>query len=308
MSLLSVRTLGRPVMKIRKNLGFTLVELLVVIAIIGILIGMLLPAVQQVREAARRIDCSNKSRQLGLAVINYESAHREFPPGWMVNDQSSLSGWSWAAIVLPFLEQENLADQIDFEQPVENNTNVITEVLPIFLCPSDPDADILTLDGNVTVVGSGGGSGTTTLAQSPGSVSLAVARSNYSGVFGTLEVNEDPERGNGTFFADSQIGFRQIRDGSSNTMMIGERRNDLGAVTWTGAISGVAEPFARIVGATDLTPNASEERFETFRSYHPGGINVTLADGSTQFISDNIDEVTFRGYASIAGGEVVSLN
>jgi len=90
--------------------------------------------------------------------------------------------------------------------------------------------------------------------------------------------------------------------------MIGERRNDLGAVTWVGAISGVAEPFARIVGAADLTPNAREERFETFRSYHPGGINVTLADGSTQFISDNIDEVTFRGLASIAGGEVVSLN
>lgn len=296
-------------MKIQKNLGFTLVELLVVIAIIGILVGMLLPAVQQVREAARRIDCSNKSRQLGLAVISYESAHREFPPGWNVNDESSLSGWSWAAIVLPFLEQENLADQIDFGQPVEDNTNVITQVLPIFLCTSDPDADILTLGGSVTVVGSGGGSGTTTnIAQSPGSAPLAVARSNYSGVFGTLEVNEDPEEGNGTFFANSQIGFRQIRDGSSNTMMIGERRNDLGAVTWVGAISGVAEPFARIVGAADLTPNAREERFETFRSYHPGGINVTLADGSTQFISDNIDEVTFRGLASIAGGEVVSLN
>jgi len=125
-------------MKIQKNLGFTLVELLVVIAIIGILVGMLLPAVQQVREAARRIDCSNKSRQLGLAVISYESAHREFPPGWNVNDESSLSGWSWAAIVLPFLEQENLADQIDFGQPVEDNTNVITQVLPIFLCTSDP--------------------------------------------------------------------------------------------------------------------------------------------------------------------------
>ena len=293
--------------KSRKSSGFTLVELLVVIAIIGILVGMLLPAVQQVREAARRIQCANQCRQIGLAVINYESAHREFPPGWMVNDQSSLSGWSWAAIVLPFLEQENLSDQIDFGLPVENNTVVINEVLPVFLCPSDPATDIVTLESNVTVVGSGGGSGTTTATQSSGS-SQSVARSNYSGVFGTLETNEDPERGNGTFFADSQIGFRQIRDGSSNTMMIGERRNDFGGVTWVGAISGVPEPFARIVGAADVTPNSNDDRFEAFRSYHPGGINVTLADGSTQFISDNIDEITFRGYASIAGGEVVSLN
>ena len=294
----------------RKVSGFTLVELLVVIAIIGILIGMLLPAVQQVREAARRIDCSNKSRQIGLAVINYESAHGEFPPGWIVDqstDTQQLTGWGWASITLPFLEANNLAELIDFDGAVDANLDIIEEVIPVFLCTSDPDGEVLSLDTEVAVVGTSGGSGS---LQSPGSGgnSLRVARSNYSGVFGTLEFSEDPRRGNGVFFADSDVGFRTIRDGSSNTMMIGERRNDFGTVTWSGVIEGVNEPFARIVGAADLPPNAQDDTFENFRSYHPGGINVTLADGSTQFINDNIDEITFRALSSVAGGEVVSLN
>ena len=286
--------------------GFTLVELLVVIAIIGILIGMLLPAVQQVREAARRIDCSNKSRQLGLAVLNHESAHRTFPPGWQVIDTDDLTGWGWSAIVLPFLEADNVAAQIDFRAPVDSNGDIIRQSLPVFLCTSDPAADILDLDIDDSTIVGNGGSGTRNTPSSSGS--LSVARSNYSGVFGTLEVSENPERGNGTFYANSRTGFNSIRDGSSNTMMIGERRNDLGAVTWTGAISDVAEPFSRIVGAADLPPNASEDRFENFRSYHPGGINVTLADGSTQFINDSIDQQTFRAYASISGGEVVTFD
>ena len=305
---------GMFAMKIRSVSGFTLVELLVVIAIIGILIGMLLPAVQQVREAARRIDCSNKSRQLGLAVINYESSHGEFPPGCNVNQQSNdsdgLAGWGWTSIILPFIEANNLAEQIDFNGPVDADENIIVQVLPVLLCTSDPDGEVLSLDTEVATVGTTGGSGTTqTIPGSGGSGnSLMVARSNYSGVFGTLEFSEDPRQGNGVFFADSEIGFRSIRDGSSNTLMIGERRNDFGTVTWSGVISGVSEPFARIVGAADLAPNSSQDNFENFRSYHPGGVNVTLADGSTQFISDSIDVITFRGLASVAGGEIVSLN
>ena len=294
----------------RKVSGFTLVELLVVIAIIGILIGMLLPAVQQVREAARRIDCSNKSRQIGLAVLNYESANQVFPPGWIVNDiggSNELSGWGWSSIILPFIEAGNVENQIDFTGSVDANEDVIAEVLPVFLCTSDPDPEILSLDTEITPVGSSGGSGTNNPPTSSGGDSLMVARSNYSGVFGTLEVSENPRRGSGVFFADSDIGFRDLRDGSSNTMMIGERRNDLGTVTWSGVFPGVDEPFARIVGAADQSPNAIDESFENFRSYHPGGINVTLADGSTQFINDTIAQETFQGLSSVAGGEIVSF-
>ena len=110
------------------------------------------------------------------------------------------------------------------------------------------------------------------------------------------------------FFGNSRIGFRDIRDGSSNTMLIGERRNDIGAVTWLGVIDGIDEPFARIVGATDLAPNNPSQGLQDFRSYHPGGINIGLADGSTQFISDTVSEDLFQALGTRAGGEVVSLN
>ena len=118
--------------------GFTLVELLVVIAIIGILIGMLLPAVQQVREAARRADCSNKTRQLGLALLNFESAHQEFPAGWAAEDSSAAvsdPGWGWTAELLPFLEADPLFQLINFDQAVGApfHEDIIQTVLPNLL-------------------------------------------------------------------------------------------------------------------------------------------------------------------------------
>ena len=291
--------------------GFTLVELLVVIAIIGILIGMLLPAVQQVREAARRTQCANNVRQLSLSVLNYESAHMRFPPGW--NSQSefdSSPGWGWAAIVLPFIEQNNLASQIDFRSSITApiNQGVLEQVIETHICPSDPDPEVASL-GQLTSgpVGSGGGSTTRNPIQTSSGDELMVSRSNYSGVFGSLEVNEDPFAGNGVFFGNSRIGFRNISDGSSNTVMIGERRNDLGVVTWLGVIDGIEEPFARIVGAADHSPNDDGGGFEDFRSYHPGGVNMGVADGSTQFVSDSISEADFQALGSRNGGEVVSF-
>ena len=287
--------------------GFTLVELLVVIAIIGILIGMLLPAVQAVREATRRTQCANNVRQLSLSVLNYESAHRQFPPGWdSQSDTDSTPGWGWSAIVLPFLEQDNLAAQIDFRSSITApiNQNVLETVIGGHLCPSDPDPEIVNL-GQATPdpVGTSGGSGTRIANQDSSADGLMVSRGNYSGVFGNLEVNEDPFGGNGVFFGNSQIGHRNIRDGASNTMMIGERRNDQGAVTWLGVIEGIDEPFARAVGATDHSPNDPQGGFEDFRSYHTGGVNMGFADGSTQFLADSISESVFQALGSRAGGE-----
>ena len=163
--------------------GFTLVELLVVIAIIGILIGMLLPAVQQVREAARRVDCSNKSRQLGLALLNFESAQQEFPSGWLADDLDepvSDPGWAWAASLLPFLEADPLFQLIEFDRAVgePRHEDVIQTVLPTLLCTSDPADEVLNIDADAPVpVGDGSGS-----TNAP-SGERFVARSNYSGVF-----------------------------------------------------------------------------------------------------------------------------
>ena len=290
--------------------GFTLVELLVVIAIIGILIGMLLPAVQQVREAARRTECANQMRQLSLAILNFESSRSRFPPGWTSEDSSDdglLPGWAWSAEILPFIEQSNLSDQIDFEAAIldPDNLPLTTEVIETYLCPSDPDGEILNFVTEV-VEPVGNGSGNSNNNSGGFGDELLLARSNYSGVFGNIDDIEDPFRGDGIFFGNSRLGFQSIRDGSSNTMLIGERRNDLGAVTWVGVIDGIEEPFARIVGATDRAPNDAGEELQNFRSYHPGGINVGLADGSTQFVTNNVDEELFQALGTRSGGEVVN--
>jgi len=307
--------------------GFTLVELLVVIAIIGILIGMLLPAVQQVREAARRIQCANNLRQLSLGTMNYESAFMRFPAGWTaVNEDFSsggalLPGWAWSAELLPFFEQQNIANLADFDFAVTDPVNepILTQVVDTFICPSDPDEEILDFSVSLTTGPVGNGNGSSSRNEVPGIGSVALlpqpqqndeinlARANYSGVFGSIEIEDDPFAGNGVFFGNSEISFRNITDGSSNTIIIGERRNDLGAVTWIGLVQGIDEPFARVVGATDHSPNDLEEGFEDFRSYQPGGINVGLGDGSTQFINDSIAEDTFQALGSRAGGEVANF-
>ena len=199
-----------------------------------------------------------------------------------------------------------MANLVDFDLPITDTFNeaVLTEVIETFICPSDPDSTIL--DFGQQVSGPvGGGSSSRNFQQSSGGLNLA--RSNYSGVFGNLEVESDPFRGIGVFFGNSEISFQQISDGSSNTIIIGERRNDLGAVTWLGVIPGIEEPFARVVGATDRSPNGPGDEFEDFRSYHPGGINVALGDGSTQFINDSITETIFEALGTRAGGEVANF-
>ena len=121
--------------------GFTLVELLVVIAIIGVLIALLLPAVQAAREAARKASCKNNLRQLGLAVLNYESTNGELPPGYeyLAGDEGNVRGYSWASRILPYLEQRALYDRIDFNKPVFDDVNIEARIqsIPTLLCPTD---------------------------------------------------------------------------------------------------------------------------------------------------------------------------
>lgn len=291
--------------------AFTLVELLVVIAIIGILIGMLLPAVQQVREAARRIQCSNNIRQMGLAVMNYESAHEQFPPGWITSDGMAISepGWGWSALILPFMEGQNLHSLIDFDVAIDDHMHedAIQNVVPTFLCPSETIPALVNLDVHIEHEHDDDHDDLVAHEDDHEHGELWATRTNYSGVFGSIEIEANPNDGDGAFFANSVIRFADIMDGTSHTIIIGERTSEFGPISWVGVVPELEEPLSRIVGAADHAPNDHEGHFEDFRSYHPGGINVALADGSAHFIANTIDEDIFKALATIKGGEVVNV-
>jgi len=296
----------------KRSKAFTLVELLVVIAIIGILVGMLLPAVQMVREAARRTTCLNNMRQIGLALINYESSYTRLPPGWTTENHSvpiGNPGWGWSAKILPFMEAQNLRDQLNFDLPITHSSHQqwIQTQLPFYMCPSDPAQEILNLDTHIDghthpVMGA---------LHDPHDPEehgdLWVSRSNYSGVFGNSHIDENPAQGNGAFFANRALRFSDFTDGLSNTLIVGERRNDQAAISWVGVVADVDEPAARIVGSADHAPNDKQGHFEDFRSYHPAGVNMVLGDGSGHFVTESVDEYVFQGLASRSGGEVVSI-
>lgn len=268
--------------------GFTLIELLVVIAIIAILIGLLLPAVQKVREAAARLKCQNNLKQIGLAMHNHHSAREMFPPGYVSGIASDGSdtgpGWGWKAHLLPEMEQDNLYRLINLAVPVEapaHQAARITQV-PIFRCPSD--------DGRPTFL-------TVTVV-------TEVATSNYVGVFGNNEIEDDPGAGNGIFFRNSRIRFGDITDGTSNTFAVGERSSNLAYSTWTGSVTGADEAQALVLGSCDHPPNHPAAHKEDFWSRHTNGVNFLLCDGSVRFVSNSINPITYQALATRHGGEV----
>ena len=283
----------------RTKSGFTLVELLVVIAIIGILIGMLLPAVQQVREAARRTQCANKIRQIALGTLNYESAHNRFPVNQIGHGESRGFGghYSWLVPILPFVEQANLFSQFDLSinngdgtdkfEMSDTHPNAVaaaTEV-PLFLCPSDTPGD------NSILLGSAGPAS----SNYAGNIGWPSFASGFSAERG-LVPNEDGDlkgRFNGIialenpanpvpWHGNSKSGFAQILDGASNTSMVSERliqtlnnpmelRRGDPRITSQHVVPNQAEPLAtiafRILNATD--PHAPESAF-TGRSWSSG--------------------------------------
>jgi len=320
--------------------GFTLIELLVVIAIIAILIGLLLPAVQKVREAAARSQCTNNLKQIGLALHSYYGANNQFPPGYVDRNTDPSStpdndlgpGWGWASFLLPYHEQDNVFKQINFSQGVGvgSNAAVCQVALEIHQCPSDP------YQQNFTVW----------------PTSVVVAHGNYVGCNGWEEcfngAGGNPQGGSGTdgdpggfgqagvglFYRNSRNRIANVTDGLSNTIFIGERSSNHSPSTWTGAVTGgrcpawmatipptpyapppgpaydnadYDEALVLAHGNATHVPNADFPIYDpdTFYSMHPGGANFLFGDGSVHFLTSGIDGIVYTGLCTIAGGEVV---
>lgn len=291
--------------------GFTLIELLVVIAIIAILIALLLPAVQQAREAARRSQCKNNLKQIGLALHNYHDTHRVFPSGWIgvepgvgANIEFG-SGWGWGTMILPYMDQSNLYNKINFDLEIHNSsqpTGILDQSLTAYRCPSDPSDNTFELEQE----------------GSPGTILAKLATANYIGVFGSDELDDceivpagTPCKSTGLFYQNSNTRFRDITDGTSQTLFVGERKTDKTAgwySTWVGAVPEGEETFARVLGATDHVPNDPAAHFDDFSSHHVGGTQFLFGDGRVRFITENIDLGVYQSLSSITGGEVTSFD
>ncbi|MBV8488715.1 MAG: DUF1559 domain-containing protein, partial [Planctomycetaceae bacterium] len=236
--------------------GFTLIELLVVIAIIAVLIALLLPAVQSAREAARRIQCCNNLKQIGIALHNYHDAIGAFPMGYAASIQASSSqlingatdtapGWGWMTMILPQLEQGPLFSAVNFSLPVEaaQNTTVIRTMITTYLCPSDSTSgpfQILNAAGNVIQVTDA--SGNVITDASGNALTVTAAPASYAACVGGNEtdtvtgINKDG-LGKGVFFRNSRIRIADIADGTSQTIAVEERAWAKAEGIWPGAVT-----------------------------------------------------------------------
>lgn len=279
-----------------RRTGFTLIELLVVIAVIGILIALLLPAVQQAREAARRTQCKNNLRQIALALHNYHDRSGSFPPSSVVDGNGLDTGWwSWVVRVLPDLDQQPLYSQLDLNEDIWTNCHkyrALTSIkLSVLICPSDPHGERVYESEEDCAGGE------------------AYALTNYLACRGSTR--DVP--GNGVFpDINCVTRMEHIRDGTSQTLLVGERPAEPSAywgwwATGFGLDSrGLGESIldaSEGLHSGDLNGGAD---LQHYWSAHAGGAHFALCDGSVRYLSYSLDHQTFQSLASRDGAEVIS--
>ena len=304
--------------------GFTLVELLVVIAIIAILIALLLPAVQAAREAARRTQCMNNFKQIGIAMHNYHSARNTFPNGELYVhsafnpenlDQYYAKGWG--VRILPYMEQLELSNLYSVENGIfgiygPNQIDHGLNRIKIFQCPSDPQDELMWVGSNRN---------TYTNISKPGSdLGIAFYKTNVGGVADSITRWKPGDAlrqcvvidGDGMLMNIIPVRIRDVFDGTSNTLMVGELTGgEQGShqgnhwVNWNifSTIEGINGPGT--IPGDGVYQNIEEFGFS---SYHPGGCHFLRADGSAHFESENMDQVILSALTTRAGGEVISSN
>lgn len=273
--------------------GFTLIELLVVIAIISVLIGLLLPAIQQAREAARRTKCKSNLMQIGFALFNYHQAHTVFPPGVVnstgpIQDNQQGYHYSWTVQLLPQLELGNLYQKLDFAQGVysTNNANWTDEYqLQVFICPSEP------INSDMPV-------------------------SSYAACHHDAEAAIDVDQ-NGIFFLNSSVSLDDITDGSSFTIAVGEKKISDFTENWAWGTAATL----RNTGQTEVAPPSIADgeldgqvtktgkqltQVGRFSSHHQGVINFCMADGSVRSIIEKLDKTLWLRLGNRADAEVLT--
>ncbi len=327
-----------------KRPGFTLIELLVVIAIIGVLVGILLPAVQQARESARRMQCGSNLRQLMLAMHSHESARRQFPAGYLsdisradrdVETFDAAPGTGWGLLLAPYLEEQAIADNFaGVSDPSQGmlhpaNRSLVAQQLQFFLCPSSAGGQepfvVKDINGN---------------PQPPGielGRSHYVANAGHEEPWGIFPASSSWDAiANGPFYRNSATRNKSVTDGMSTTVFLGEHTSSLSEKSWAGIVPGGAshptQKFATRVGtAADYAatlvlvhsgpaaaetalygyevihpPNSPASHVCQMYSDHPGGANVVNGDGSVRFVSEFINQDVWRYVSSMAAGEVIS--
>jgi prepilin-type N-terminal cleavage/methylation domain-containing protein/prepilin-type processing-associated H-X9-DG protein len=310
-----------PIPPRKKRLGFTLIELLVVIAIIAILVGLLLPSVQKVRQAAARTSCQNNLKQIGIALHAYHDSSGAFPPGGVTEGVccDTQSGTNWAIAILPFIEQQNLADRYVTGQPNESSANAFVRTAPVktYVCPADVSTSVLDSPE------SGPGSG---LAYMPGSYRAVSGKSDGSAFWDNADALGLPAQWRGALHSVWQakgLGVEHltgISDGTSNTLLVGEyatqshnRRRTFWAYTYTSynQSSATLNQSRTLLNDYDRCrdiggPGDENPCKRGWGSFHTGVINFVWCDGSVRPVTTGVDMNVFAGLATIAGDEVVA--
>jgi prepilin-type N-terminal cleavage/methylation domain-containing protein/prepilin-type processing-associated H-X9-DG protein len=299
--------------------GFTLIELLVVIAIIAILIALLVPAVQKVREAAARAECQNNMKQIGLALHNYHNQYGRLPTSEF-HDYAANGGkkvppppvrWGWIPKIFQFVELDSVYHQLDFKIDSWQGGNyaLLSQRYPMFLCPSDPFKDVTREEENFA--------GPTWVLSQSDYASCAGDYRNATGVgqtpaYGNLGYGNPVTRGVMARWGWS-ARFADVLDGLSNTFAVGECVGafcicqNLESQCWGTTAHPINYMNDSLAANLPTQANPRWDESIGFRSYHPGGANFLMCDGSVRFVDENIDGETYRALASREGGETVTV-